>query len=374
MPAIEYKLFFNGEPATREQLDRVEEITVEQEADMAWEATLIIPICTDSNGNWSGEDEPFLQTFTRVRIEVKNGDSPFAPLIDGPIVGYDTKTSSEPGQSSITVMVRDDSVFLHQEETISRFDGLTDSEIASTVYGEVSQIATTDIEDTPAPSSSLETSVVQRGTQMQLLRLLAQRHHMHAYVLPGETAGASIGAFRKYPTQKDGLPDLILLGPDRNMLTFNAKANETAPATVRGSSLSLADKVVTERTSSFRNLELLGAEAGLENESNAGTRVLPPQQEDAVDVESAVQAEADRLAFSFEATGSVMGDCYTGILSPYRVVSVVGVNGRLSGDYVISKVTHSLTRNQYSQSFTLLRNARSSGAGTAATNAAEAIF
>ena len=60
MPTIEYRLFFNNSPAKQEQLDLVEEITVEQDVDMAWEARLEIPICTDDTGKWSQEDEKIL--------------------------------------------------------------------------------------------------------------------------------------------------------------------------------------------------------------------------------------------------------------------------------------------------------------------------
>ena len=43
MPATSYRLYFDGDPATRGQLDGVEEITVEQEIDLAWEARLPKP-------------------------------------------------------------------------------------------------------------------------------------------------------------------------------------------------------------------------------------------------------------------------------------------------------------------------------------------
>jgi len=374
MATVEYRLFFNNTPATQPQLDLVEEITVEQEVDMMWEARLKIPICTDEKGNWSGESDAFLASFTRLRIEIKVGaKSAFVALIDGPIVGYDSSTSSEPGQSSLMVIVRDDSVYLHQNESVARFDGQTDDQIATQIYGQATQIAATDVESTPAPSSTVPVSVVQRGTAMQILSAIATRQDMHAYVLPGTDPGQSVGAFKAFPKIKDGLPDLILLGKDRNLATFSVKSNETSPATVSASSLSLTDKAVVTKTSSFRNLDLLGSDAGFQNESNTGTRMLPPTDEDSVDVENRVQAEASRLSYSFEASGSVMGDCYTGVLSPYRLVTVLGVNGRSSGDYVLKKVTHSLTRSVYSQSFSLLRNARSAGAG-AAQSGPEGIF
>jgi hypothetical protein len=44
------------------------------------------------------------------------------------------------------------------------------------------------------------------------------------------------------------------------------------------------------------------------------------------------------------------------------VVRVAGVGGFLSGDYLISRVTHLLGDESYRQQFSLRRNARSAGA------------
>jgi len=118
MPAVEFRLHFNNDPATRQQLDRIGEITIEQEVDMAWEARLEFPACVDENGNWTGEDDDFMRSFSRVRIEIKNGRAPFIPLIDGPVVKSYDQRSSQPGQSSITLHVQDDSVYLDREENV----------------------------------------------------------------------------------------------------------------------------------------------------------------------------------------------------------------------------------------------------------------
>ncbi|MCG8356841.1 MAG: hypothetical protein MI920_14825, partial [Kiloniellales bacterium] len=110
MQEIGYRLFLNDGPASQEETDRVEQIVVEQEVDMAWEARLDIPIGADEQGLWSSEDEVFAQPFNRVRIEVQVAGAAFVPLIDGPVVGSDARMSGEPGQSMLTVRVQDDSV------------------------------------------------------------------------------------------------------------------------------------------------------------------------------------------------------------------------------------------------------------------------
>ena len=359
MPDIQYRVFFDNDSATREQLDSIEEITVEQEVDMAWEARITIPMCVDEDGNWQGEDEDFMRSFARVRVEIKIGDTLFVPLIDGPIVGFDSQASSEPGQSSITLLVHDDSVYLNREETVSRFENLLDHEIANQIFQQFEEITSTDVEVTPASGSALPPVEVQRGTAIQLLRSLARRQGMHAYVLAGDSPGQSIGVFKSFPIETDGLPPLMLLGSDRNIETFDVTNDAQSPSNVQASTLSVTDKVVTTRTSSFRDVDLLGEEGEFETESEAATQLLPPNQGQSVELDQAVAAEAEKSSYAYEATGSVLGFCYPGVLQPYRLVTVKLGNAPSSGDYLISKVTHTLTRSAYSQSFTMRRNARS---------------
>src|SRR5688572_32310420 len=282
MADVTYKLFFDDEPATREQLDLVEEITVEQQLDMAWEGRFQIPICTDENGKWSQEDEDFLRSFGRVRLEVKVGDRPFQPLIDGPIVGTDNQLSSLPGQSMMTLIVQDDSVYLNREQSSVPFENMLDHEVATELFGDVETISSTDIETTPPAPDGLTPTEMWRGTQMALLRRLARRQGMHAYVLPGDQPGASIGAFKKLPRDPGDLPTLVLLGPDRNVHTFNVTNDAQSPSRVEAHALSVTDKTTTTARVSTRDLELLGEEGSLTREGDAGARMLQPGQDGAV--------------------------------------------------------------------------------------------
>jgi hypothetical protein len=306
---------------------------------MAWEARLEIPICTDDQGRWSGEDDDFLATFSRLRVEVKVGGG-FVPLIDGPVVGHDSRMSSEPGQSAITLMVQDDSVYLNRSESLESFDDLLDHEIATRIFDDTEEIAESDVEETPATGSGLAPAEMQRGTRIQILRRLAARQGKHAYVLPGPAPGESIGAFKSLPSEAGDLPELILLGGRRNVANFNVTNDAQSPANVEAHSLSITDKVVTTARSSFRNLDLLGEEAAFEDEGETGTRLLRPGQDGAVDADQAVAAEATRASFAFEANGAVLSDCYGGV----------------------------------SQDFGLLRNARSAGSRSGLENLAGSIF
>ncbi|HVZ41836.1 MAG TPA: hypothetical protein VHI13_21320 [Candidatus Kapabacteria bacterium] len=371
MAVIEYIVFFDNNPATQDQLDRIEDVTVEQEVDLMWEARVQIPVCVDNDGRWAGEEEAWMKEFTRVRIEARIGDNPFVPLIDGPIVGYDTARSGVPGKSIVTLVVRDDSVYLHREESITLYEGLADSAIARRIFGETQQLAGSppDIPaETTEPPGSLPALAVQRGTQMQLLRALAARHHnWHAYVLPGTTPGKSIGAFREFPTRTDGLPPMVLLGDNQNIKEFTVRNNQQRASDVQTSSLSIADRTITTATASFRDQQLVGDEPATGTSGNTAKRTLRPGTTDTVDPHEVVRGAAALSGYTLDASGSVVPGCYQGILSPYRLVEVQISDSRFSGNYVITKVTHTLTRSTYTQSFSAKGNAVSSSNAAAAS-------
>jgi hypothetical protein len=363
MPACEFRLYFNNNPATREQLDRVEEITVEQEMDLAWEARLQIPLCVDEHGNWRGGDEDVLQPFSRLRVEVKVGDRPFVPLIDGPVVSHDHDRSAQPGQSTLTLVVQDDSFYLNRQEVLVQFTGRADDKIATDLF-QIPQIAATDIDPTPAAAGSRQPVTVQRGSAIQVLRSLARRQGMHVYVLAGPQPGQSVGCFKELPTALGDLPPLILLGPERNIESFKVVRDAALPAMSQAFALDISNKTVLRSKSRFQDLNTLGPEPTIAREADTATLVSLPFLGDTVDLDRRVAAEAARANYNLEATGQVMATCYSGVLQPYRVVSVRGVDDRLSGNYLITKVTHTLNRSQYSQSFAMKRNALSAGAAS----------
>lgn len=358
MSSVKYRLFFNKKSATQEQLDSFEDITVSQAMDMVWEAQLQVPIVTDENGKWSAEKYDFIANFNPLRIEVQVGDGDFVPLIDGLIVGCQSQLSSEPGHSMLTVRVQDDSYYLNRQEKQYQFERLRDDEIASQLLAEFpAVIKESRIDPTPPPPVTPIPDVARRESAMSLLRFLAERHGFNAYVLPGAKPGNSIGCFKKLPTKTDGLPSLILLGSDRNVFNFNPSNDSQQPTQFRAYSLGLSDKRITRADSDLEAVPRLGTAPTTPPDS--AVQLLRPQHGDRADLDSQVAAATLRASYSISATGSVIADCYGGVLSPYRLIQVCGANTRDSGTYLINRVVHRLTRSQYSQEFTLRRNAQS---------------
>lgn len=350
-----FLMFFGERPATEKELAQVEEIDVEQEMDAAWQATIKMFLCLDEGGNWAHVQDDFLQPFQRVRVELQLGTRPWVALIDGPIVGRSTDMDSQPGRSSLTLTVHDDSAFLNREAAVDLREGRSDDDVARELFRQVPSIAEQRIERPPASGDRVPPTQVRRGTAMQQLRALARRHDFHAFVLPGTQAGRSIGCFLPDPTSGAGLPELVLLGSDRNLSTFQVTEEAQTPTRFRARSLSISDKQIVSRTSRLQDLNLLGPQP-TQPQNQIGTQVLDPHASTEDDPERAVQGATRRTSYSLRATGRVIPGCYQGILQPYQLVAIRAGTTGLSGNYLLTKATHRITPSIYTQEFTAKRN------------------
>lgn len=366
MPTIEYTVFFDSQQADQTLLDKVDEVKVVQQVDQAWEARLKIPVCVNNDGKWEGEEETWMRPYNRVRVDVKVGDAQPVALIDGPVVGFEGERSTHPGQSIVTIVVHDDTAFLNREDELAFYQKGTDSEIAELIFSKANDIKGPIVVDpVPAQPDNPSSVVVQRGTKMAILRSLASRHRKwHAYVLPGPEAGLSIRAFKKFPEKTDGLPPLFLLGPERNLVSFNPVNHHSEPRDVTASTLMIKNKNIVTKTAKYSDATLIGAKAANQDNKKTATYRLPPGQNDSVDLDSAVQGEVDRASNSVVATGSVIPFCYNGVLTPYRAVDVVISDNPYSATYVITRVVHNLTRSVYTQEFTMITNSISAEIGS----------
>ena len=162
-----FRVWFGDRAASEDELRRIEEIEVTQEMDAFWEAHLRMVLCLDANGTWLHWPGETSTPFSRVRVELDTGTGRFAPLIDGPVVSIDAALDSQPGRSTATMVVRDDSAFLNRDEdTEPPFEHRTDSEIAGELFGRFEQIRDTRIEGTEATPET----TTRRGTVLQFLR------------------------------------------------------------------------------------------------------------------------------------------------------------------------------------------------------------
>ncbi|HEY8613422.1 MAG TPA: hypothetical protein VIL69_19335 [Roseomonas sp.] len=345
----EYRIFFGTRGATREELDRVEEITVEQEADMAWEARLKLALCVDEKGRWQHTARTFALPFSRVRVELRQGTGTWVPLIDGPVAGLDSALDSQPGRSTVTLVVRDDSVLLNRNEKVEIFQDRLDSDVAREVFGELPGGAS----PRTRPTTSPQRTTTRRGTAIVFLRELARANGYRAYVLPGDEPGKSIGCFLPDPRSPGTLPPLVLLGSERNLADVEVRENNEGPERTQGRTLRIADQGIVSVETTQQDVGLMRPLPPVSNDQTA-LRLLPPTENAQEDPAAPSAARTLSAAYAYKVTGRVVPGCYAGVLAPYQLVLVRVGDLHLSGNWLLTKVRHRISPDLYAQEFEAL--------------------
>lgn len=340
-----FRVWFGDRAAAEDELRRIEQIDVTQEMDAFWEARLKMVLCLDAQGRWLHWPGESREPFSRVRIEVDPGDGRFVALIDGPLVGVDAGLDAMPGRSTATMTVRDDSAFLNRDEEVEApFERRSDSQIAEELFGRFAQIGSTRIDGTSATPEQ----TTRRGTVLQFLRELGRTSDRHAYVLPGEERGRSVGCFLPDPEGPAGLPPLTLIGEGRNLANATITQDPEGAERTRAQVLRVDDQGVTTFEASAADLGLMRGLPALPADLTP-RRLLHPADNTRTDPRAAASAQARRNGYLLELTSHVLPGCYAGVLVPYQKVRVDAGATPYSGDYLITKVVHHITPSVYWQ-------------------------
>lgn len=346
MAGQRFRVWFGKEPATAEQLRRIEEIEVTQEMDAFWEARLRMALCLDAQGTWQHWPGDTATPFSRVRVEIDIGDGRFAALIDGPLVSVDADLDSQPGRSTATMVVRDDSAFLDRDEMIDpTYENQGAGEIAAAIFDQFTDvIRSVDIEATTGKPQT----TTRRGTALQFLRELGRVNDRHAYVLPGELPGDSIGCFRADPDGPAGLPPLVLIGAGRNLSNAEITQDPLGGERTQAQVLRVSDQGVTTLETSAADLGLMRALPARPADLTP-RRLLHPADNTREDPAAAATAQARRSGYVYRLSSHVVPGCYGAVLAPYRKVRVDAGATAYSGDYLITQVVHRITPSLYVQ-------------------------
>ena len=362
MAATTQKIYIDNQPLSSDQLGLFNDIKVDLGIGMAAEAEFKIDVGADRTGRWALLEEDFAQPFHRLRLEIKVRDSDFIPLIDGPIVAQRFQLSARPNQSKMILTVQDDSVLLNQDEEVEIFENQAADAIADQLFHQYGLSAETD--SVAIPESGLTRYLVRRGTAMQFLRELARRHGMFVYVDAGDSPGSSVGVFKRPDLSASDYPMLKLMGQGHNIRQFTADFDGLGPLKARADSVDVTDLSLVSSEADSSDLDAQGAEA-VHDLFETGQVLLARTRETSDDLDAATAAAVNHSSWAYSANAEVVAAKYSGVLKPYKVISVSGVGGYLSGSWLISGVSHTLNGGRYKQAITLRRNARSAGTDAA---------
>jgi hypothetical protein len=294
-----------------------------------------------------------LDAWNRIIIGVLLGASPEV-LIDGIITHQQLTPSNDPGMSTLTVTGKDVSIMLDLEEKNEKYENQPDFLIVTQLiakyvqYGLVPQVTPTS--DVPI---ILQRIPRQHETDFRFIGRMAGRNGYVFYIEP-----LTFGVNTAYwgPENRLGLPQPALtmnMGNATNLKRLDFSQDAMAPVSTEGSFF----EPITKTSIPIPALPSLRVPPLALNATQARRTVLMRETAN----QNPAQAATTALASATQAPDSVSGQGeldsvrYGNVLRARKLVGVRGVGLTYDGLYYVRRVSHSISRGQYNQSFTLTR-------------------
>jgi hypothetical protein len=268
------------------------------------------------------------------------------------------EASNTPGASRLSVVALDalGSIMAHIQQPFT-WPNSPDSVVATAIFGRYGIVPT--VFPTPPLRTSLDTTTNQRDYDAAYLLQLARRNSYELYLQPDPVVGRDFGHF--HPPLTSVPPQGVLsidFGTQTNLNSFQVSNDMLAPTAVTALSTDPHTRAPSPAIA-MASIELpMGLEPAL-------SRILPPPIERPAGTDAASPAEmqaqaiarASRSSRAISATGEVDGLKYARPLLVGLPVLVRGNGRQHSGLYYVKSVTHRITRDDYTQSFSAWRNA-----------------
>lgn len=302
---------------------------------------------------------PLLVPFSRVIVMVTVNYVPTV-LMDGVILHRELKPDGESG-SLLTVTGEDVTAMMDRQEQVQDHPAQPEALIALkliagyAMFGMVPLVVPPPFLDVPLPTERIP---MQRATDLGYLQEMAARFGYEFYVTPGPAPGVNVAYWG--PPVRVGIPQPALtanMGPLTNVDSIEFRYDATQGVYVDAY---VQDRMVNVEFPVQSLLSLRLPLAAMphwlvyyplvrrEVSETSGLNAL----EALARAQARTDASMDRV---LTATGSVTTTRYGHVLQARKLVGVRGVGMAHDGLYYVNRVTHSIGRDGYTQSFELSR-------------------
>jgi phage protein D len=383
-----YQITFSGNAVENDFYAAVVSLTVEENPAASSIFRLQIATTLQDDGSWSYLDDQRFALFTPVSIKIgfisggglaaalgsllggSDSNDSMEPIFDGYITNVDLSLGTAPASTFINLSGMDTSVLMSLEEKIATWPDMADSDIAQEIMSQYG--VQTQADTTATVHQENDTTIVQRASDIQFVRDLAQRNGFEFYFETDKTSG-KVAAYFQAP-QLSGTPqkDLaIQFGDQSNLRNFSARLTGQRPLNVKSEQMDVKANNPNTAQVSDTQLDKLGANDAnsliggpldslvTPKDAQAQMLVLGPPTSDSTELRTIAQAVRDEAGWFITANGEINSDAYQAVLRPHRLVLVKGAGEAYSGKYYVTRVAHEIKRDgTYTQKFEARRNAR----------------
>lgn len=275
-------------------------------------------------------------------------------LVKGPVVGESVRLEHGGRASSVDVHGMDSSIAMDRETKATVWADLTDSDVATAVLASHGYLP--DTEATDARHETLKHPLLQRDTDLRLLRRLARRNGFLFWVT-SDVLGVETAHFKRPPLQGQPSADLTLNQDMPSIRTLDIHWEVERPSGVVGDQLALNSKSTMDGSVQESSMEPLGAQpfSRIVGEPRLAHIVAP------VDDVGDLRARGEGLLmesswFVRASTQTTLATLGT-VVRAHAIVNLGGAGSRHSGLYFVTKVRHTIDSAAHRMDIELARNA-----------------
>lgn len=354
---VAYTLLIDNLPAAAELLAAVQQIEVEDHAEMAAMLRLRLAVAVNEQGSgWTVLDEDTFSRLTNIALRVTVGNGPPAMVVNTYVIEMSVDFSNDPGQSVLNVVAMDATALMNLQEKVRPWPNMADSDIAAAIFGEYG--FSPQVESTQPSRQEADVTTIQRATDIRFLRELARRNGCECYVETDPRTGLTEGHFHPPRLGQTAQATLsVNMGEATNLDAFKARYQMLRPTAARSADVDIETLNDQQAQVETAALTELGRRSLLGGDNPRLELLAPTGLSQTGELQTFTQAEVDRSAWAIIADGELTTAAYGSVLRAKRPVLVRGAGRAFSGTYYVERVLHSFTGDGYTQRFTLRRNA-----------------
>jgi hypothetical protein len=307
-----------------------------------------------------GELEKLLLPFNRVIVTVGLNSRPPRVLLDGIITYQEFTPSTEPGDSTLTIMGEDVSVMMDLEEKSVEHLELDDQSIVESLIGSYAKYGLTPKLSKPQWTErplKTERVPVQLGTDLDYIRELADRHGFVFYLMPGPGTGSNVAYWGPPDRKATPSPPLTVnMGSWTNVESINFQYDALAVVKVKGQVQDRKSNQIQPVSSESSRRASLAAEPALTTQTRTRTVQFRQTARLQNQADAYTQAMVDRATDGvITARGELDSRTYGDLLQHGGTVDLRGAGHTYDGRYYVNEVTHTINGEGHKQRFTLTR-------------------
>jgi phage protein D len=380
--ASSYQILFDGQPADADFYTSIASLEVEENVEMPGAVQLNLPVNRSDSGDLTNVADSRFKPLANIAVVATpaagaatdlagaaasalgiggGGSSAAQCIFDGYILSHKLHLEKGTTNSTLVIWGQDASWLMNLTENVKEWVDVTDGDVANAIFGDYGITPADDNTSDDSPSHTEDGhSLMQRGSDIQFLRMLARRNGKICRVACKDQPGQRIGYFAK--AKLDGDPVLTLTVTDPENWTMEAMDLEwdvTRPTSViaRQALFTDDDEDGVSGDTSDSGLNSLGDRALADFAGKPMTVLLAAPVDDGGELSLRAQSLLREADWFVRCEGQADVARLNAILRADTVVEIDGIGGLHSGKYYVWSVRHTITADSHKMKFVLMRNA-----------------